>query len=209
MRFSNQQIDALRERVRGILSDFRFSHVLGVERMAVIMAGLYCPEKESLLRAAALLHDVTKEKSLEEQLEIFKENSFKPTEEQLAVVPTIHALTAPLVIPEEFPEFAERELLDAIRYHSTGRADMTLSEKIIYLSDYIEDTRKFEDCIALRQEFFKAEPEKMSMDERYLHLNRVLLHAIDITVTELEEKGRIIDKDTLLAKESLLRELEI
>ena len=205
MRFTKDQTDALRYRVREILSDFRFSHVLGVERTAVIMADLFCPEKESLLRAAALLHDVTKEKSLEEQLDIINKHAFKPTALQLAVVPTLHALTAPLIIPEEFPEFADKELLDAIRYHSTGRADMTLSEKIIYLSDYIEDTRKFEDCIALRQEFFAPDLEKMSLAERLLHLDRVLLHAIDITVADLEEKGRIIDEDTLFARESLAR----
>ena len=60
MSYTVEQIDKLRERVGGILSDFRLNHTLGVERMAEKLAKLYCPEKEIMLRAAALLHDVTK-----------------------------------------------------------------------------------------------------------------------------------------------------
>ena len=209
MSFTSHDIDALRERIGEILSPFRMNHTLGVERMAVRLARIYCPEKELLLRAAALLHDVSKEKSLEEQVAIFKRNGIEPSEEQLSVPPTIHAYTAPFVIKEDFPKFAEEELLEAVRYHSTGRANMTLAEKIIFLSDYIEDTRKYEDCIALREEFFSAEPEKMSEKEGLEHLNRVLLHSLEITVADLREKGKIIEKGTLEAADSLRSELGI
>jgi nicotinate-nucleotide adenylyltransferase len=207
MNFTDKQLNELRERVKNALSEFRFGHTLGVERMATRLAELYCPEKESILRAAALLHDITKEKSLGEQMEIFEKNGVIPTEEQLSVPPTLHALTAPLVIPTEYPQYACEELLNAVRYHSTGRENMTLAEKIIFLSDYIEDTRKFDDCIALRAEFFEAKPEKMEKADRMRHLNKVLLHSIEITVSDLEEKGKTIESNTLRAKESLMREL--
>ena len=207
MNFTEKQLDLLREEIKGKMSEFRYGHTLGVERMAARLSRLYCPEKESLLRAAALLHDITKERSLDEQIKIFDKSGITPTEEQMAVLPTLHAVTAPLVIPEKYPEFAADELLDAIRYHSTGRENMTLSEKIIFLSDYIEDTRKFEDCIALREEFFAAEPEKMSERERMAHLNRVILHSIEISVKDLEEKGKVIESNTLRAREGLVREL--
>ena len=207
MNFSEKELNSLRDRVEEELSPFRFGHTLGVERMASHLGKLYCPEKESLLRAAALLHDITKEKNLEEQLAILEKNGVVPTAEQLAALPTLHAVTAPLVIPEEYSEFTCDELLNAIRYHSTGRENMTLSEKIIFLSDYIEDTRKFEDCIALREEFWNSDPEKMSVGDRVAHLNRVLLHSIEITVEDLEKKGKIIESNTLRARESLMREL--
>lgn len=208
MNYTVSEIAALREHIGGVLSEFRFNHTLGVERMAARLSGIYCPEKETLLRAAALLHDVTKEYSFEEQLVVFGKYGVQPSEEQLAAMPTIHAFTAAMIIPDAYPRFAERELLDAVRYHSTGRAGMTLADKIIYLSDYIEDTRRFEDCIALREEFFSAEPEKMDEVERVRHLNRVLLHAIEITVADLKEKGRAIDSLTLEAEEYLKKELE-
>ena len=208
MNFSDKQLELLREEVKAEISPFRYGHTLGVERMAAKLARIYCPEKESLLRAAALLHDITKEKSVAEQMDIFEANGVKPTKEQMSVIPTLHALTAPLVIPKKYPQFACDELLDAIRYHSTGRENMTLSEKIIFLSDYIEDTRKFEDCIALREEFFMPEPEKMRAEEKTKHLNRVLLHSIEITVADLIEKGKTIESNTLRARDSLACEIE-
>lgn len=207
MNFSEQKLNLLRKNVKEKMSSFRYSHTLGVERMAARLAMLYCPEKESILRAASLLHDITKEKSFDEQMEIFEKHKVVPDDEQLSVPPTIHAITAPLVIPDEYPEYADAEILNAIRYHSTGRENMTLSEKIIFLSDYIEDTRRFEDCIALREEFFAEEPEKMNFEERMRHLNKVLLHSIEITVSDLSEKGKTIESNTLRARESLKREL--
>ncbi len=208
MNYTREQIDKLREKISGILSDFRLNHTLGVERMAARLTKLYCPEKELMLRAAALLHDVTKEYSFDMQLAVFEKYGVIPTEEQLSVPPTIHALTAALIIPDEYPDFAEAELIDAIRYHSTGRYAMTLSDKIIYLSDYIEDTRKYEDCIALREEFFSAEPEKMGEKERLVHLNRVLLHSLELTIGDLRDKGKTIESGTLEAAKSLQKELE-
>ena len=61
MTFTVAQIDKLREKISGILSDFRLNHTLGVERMAAKLAKLYCPEKEPLLRAASLLGYVMKQ----------------------------------------------------------------------------------------------------------------------------------------------------
>jgi nicotinate-nucleotide adenylyltransferase len=207
MIFTEEQINALRERMSGVISSFRFGHTLGVENMAARLARIYCPEKELMLRAAALLHDITKEIKFEDHLAIFKKYGFEPIGEQLSVPPTLHALSAALIIPDEYPEFADGELIDAVRYHSTGRDGMTLSEKIIYLADYIEETRKYEDCIALREEFFASSPEKMDEKEKLSHLNRVMLHSIELTVEDLASQGKIIERGTLEAAESLKKEL--
>ncbi|MBO7249790.1 MAG: HD domain-containing protein [Clostridia bacterium] len=208
MRVTPDMIDALRDRVSKLMSPFRFEHTLGVERMAIRLARLYCPERTEMLRAAALLHDVTKEYSFEEQMDVFERYGVKLTEEQKEAKPTLHAYTAALIIPDEYPDYASEELVDAVRYHSTGRAGMTVYDKILYLADYIEDTRKYEDCIALRLEFFSAEPEKMEIKERVLHLNRVLLHSITLTLDELREKGRPIEGGTLEAFESIGQEID-
>ena len=134
--FRPDQIEKLRERVGARLSEKRMKHVLAVENMAFRLGLLFFfndEEKFNLLRAAALLHDVTKELADDEQLAILEHSSVKPLPEDLASMPTIHALTAALIIPEDFPEFADPRLIDAVRYHTTGRADMTLEEKLLYL----------------------------------------------------------------------------
>ena len=85
---------------------------------------------------------------------------------------------------------------------------MSICEKIIYLADYIEETRKYEDCIALREEFFSAEPQKMSEGEKITHLNRVILHSFDLTIADLEEKGKTVISDTRAARDAIDFELE-
>ena len=208
MNISIEQINALRSDISDKMSGFRLEHTLGVEKMAVRLGEIYCPEKINLLRAAALLHDVTKELSIEEHTKIYNRFGLTPSKESLDSPATLHSVTASLIIPERYPQFADGEIISAVRYHTTGRVGMSISEKIIYLADYIEETRKYDDCIALREEFFSAEPQKMSEDEKITHLNRVILHSFDLTVADLEAKGKTVIFDTFSARESIIFELE-
>lgn len=63
-------LDELRLSVKDRLSIFRWSHTEGVERMAARISKILAPDKEYELRAAALLHDITKEKKIDEQIDI-------------------------------------------------------------------------------------------------------------------------------------------
>ena len=191
---------ALANQVRRITNT---SAKLGVEKMAARLGEIYCPEKIDILRVAALLHDVTKELPDEEQLAILESYSVKPLPEELASMPTIHALTAALVIPKRFPEFADPRVIDAVRYHTTGREGMSVFEKIIFLADYIDDTRTYPSCISLRDEFFSAKPEKMNEMERIRHLDRAALDSIENTLSYLQSKERSIHPLTLEARSDL------
>ncbi len=199
------QIEKLRAKVAAVLSEKRMKHVLAVEDMAFRLGLLYFGDDEVLLllRAAALLHDVTKELSDEEQLSLLESYSVKPLPEELESMPTIHALTAALVIPTRFPEFSDLRVIDAVRYHTTGRAGMSAFEKIIFLADYIDDTRTYPSCIALRDKFFAAKPENMNEQERVRHLDRAALTSIDNTLSYLRAKERSIHPLTLEAREDL------
>lgn len=176
--------------------------------MAVRLGEIFCPEKIDLLRAAALLHDVTKELTVGEHTEIYNRFGLTPSAETLDSPATLHSVTASLIIPDKYPLFADEEIISSVRYHTTGRVGMSICEKIIYLADYIEETRKYEDCIALREEFFTAEPEKMSESEKLTHLNRVILHSFDLTIADLEAKGKTVISETRAARESIIAELE-
>lgn len=199
------QIEKLRTNVASVLSEKRMKHVLAVEEMALRLGKLYFYDDEALLllRAAALLHDVTKELSDDEQLGVLESYSVKPLPEELDSMPTIHALTAALAIPDRFTEFADKRVIDAVRYHTTGREGMSVFEKIIFLADYIDDTRTYQSCAELRNEFFSANPEEMSEDERLRHLDRSALKSIDNTLSYLRSKGRSIHPLTLEAQTDL------
>ena len=199
------QLKKLRQDVASVLSEKRMKHVLAVEDMALRLGRLYFCDDVTicLLRASALLHDVTKELSDEEQLSLLEKYSVKPLPEELDSMPTIHALTAALAIPDRFPEFADERLISAVRYHTTGREGMSTFEKILFLADYIDDTRTYPSCVDLRNEFFSSKPEEMNEDERIRHLDRAALKSIDNTLFYLRSKERIIHPLTLKAQADL------
>ena len=200
MNITDMALDSLRLSVKGRLSDFRWSHTAGVERMAARLADIYAPEKRNLLCAAALLHDITKEKKTDEQIEICTRYGYSLREDEIGSPAILHAITAALVIPYEYPELATDEIISAVRWHTTGREGMTLEEKIIYLADYIEDTRKYDECIALRNMFFDAKPENMTACAAEEHLDRVILRSLEMTVNDIKSKGGTVCTDTLLAQ---------
>lgn len=208
MNITIEQINTLRSDISNKMSGFRLGHTFGVEKMAARLGEIYCPEKIDILRVAALLHDVTKELSIEEHTEIYNRFGLTPSAEAIASPSTLHSFTAALIIPEKYPQFADEEIISAVRHHTTGRKGMSICEKIIYLADYIDETRKYDDCVALREEFFSAEPEKMSASEKITHLNRVMLHSFDLTIADLEAKGKTVVSDTLAARASIIFELE-
>ena len=206
--FDRNLLDNLRNSIRGLMSSRRFEHTLGVEKMACRLGELFCPDKLDILSAAALLHDITKELTIAEQEQIYKAHCEEMSAEERLSVAIIHSKSASLVIPEKFPRFACDEIISAVRWHTTGRENMSLVEKLIYLADYIDETRDYADCIALRNMFFDAEPQKMSYSERIEHLNRVLIHSFDITLRDLVEKKRLVNADTVRARNSLILNLK-
>lgn len=206
---TQQALQTLRERVTADMSPKRARHTLAVEQMAARLSLLYCPEQEQMLRVAALLHDVTKEWSVEQHVAFLKAHGVSVLPLDLAATKTLHARTAALLIPAQFPEYADPEILSAVRYHTTGREGMTLCEQIVYLADYIDDSRTFPDCVKLRSMFWDADPESMTQEQREVHLARVLVASFDMTVAGLLEDGAPISPDTFCARNSLILQQKV
>ena len=205
-KWSEDEISRLRADVKTRMSEKRYLHTLAVEDMAVRLSELFCPEKKDTLRVAALLHDITKEKTLDEQTELCRRYSIPVTEMDLLSPKTFHAKTAAAIIPDEYPNFADEEVISCVRWHTTGRAGMTLPEKLIYLADYIDMSRTFEDCVRLRELFMSAQPEKMNDRERTAHLRDILITSYDMTISCLVSDGLPISRDTVEARNELVRE---
>lgn len=199
-------LDTLRENVKGSMSPKRFVHTAAVEEMIARLCALYCPEYTLQLRAAALLHDLTKELTPEAQEELCAAYDI-PTDDLQRLSPkTYHAKTSAARIVRDFPQFADTIIVDAVRWHTTGHAGMTLTEKLLYLADYIDDSRTFSSCVLLRRYFFGAEPELMTKEERERHLRATLLLSYEHTLKDLLAEGAPIDEDTIRARNELLVE---
>ena len=170
MKFSEKEIDTLRKRVQGQMSPKRFFHTCEVEKMADRLCQIYLPEKSDIMRVAALLHDVTKECSTERHIEIAHLCGVEFEENEIKAPKTLHAMTAAMIIPVDYPSFADQDVIRAVRYHTTGRENMSIEEKILYLADYIDMSRNFEDCVKLREYFFSVSFNTMTQEMRYSHL---------------------------------------
>ena len=203
-KFSEEMLSALRENVKNEMGEKRYFHTLEVEKMAERLGEIYAKDQISMLRAAALLHDVTKERTTQEHIEICERAGLVVTDAERKSPKMFHSKTAALVIPKKYPEFASDELLSAVRYHTTGKADMTIAEKIIYLADYIDMSRKFEDCVALRDYFFDFDFENASENEKIAHLNDTLIMSYNLTIRGLLEDNKHIDKTTFEARNYLI-----
>ena len=199
-------LEQLRNAVKESMSPKRFVHTAAVEEMVERLCQLYCPQHTMQLRAAALLHDITKEISTEQQVALCKKYQLPVTPEDLCAPKTFHARTAAAIIPDAYPAFADPLIVSAIRWHTTGREDMTLPEKLLYLADYIDESRTFENCVLLRRFFWDANPREMNDEERMELLQATMLLSYRMTVEDLLTEGAPIAVDTVKARNQLIVE---
>lgn len=169
----------------------RWEHVKGVMETSVILATRFGsdPVKADL---AALLHDVAKFWPMEKQEMIMIENGLNPElleyDKQL-----LHAEIGAFVSRRDYGVMDE-EVLDAIRYHTSGRVGMTKLDKIVCLADYMEPGRSFPGVERIR------ELAEHSLEE-------ALVAGFDSTITFLVEKQKCIFPLTVLARNDLIKQL--
>ncbi len=179
----------LRAAALSYLKAKRVAHVLGTEETAVKLAEKYGADTEKA-RVAALLHDCTKRLSMEEQLVLCEKYGVVLDELEQKALKLLHAKTGAEIARDVFG--VDDEIYNAILWHTTGRADMTLLEKVIYLADYIEPNRDFPGLAQLRAAVWED-------------IDKGLLMGLTMTVREMEEMGNPIHKNTLEAKAFLER----
>lgn len=201
---TEEMLEELRARVSCKMSPKRFRHTLAVEEMVARLCALYCPEETVKMRAAALLHDLTKELTPDAQAELCRAHGIDVGAEEAASPKLYHARTAAALIRTEFSEYADPTVISSVRWHTTGHAGMTLQEKLLYLADYIDELRTFQNCVILRRYFFGADPVKMTSQERDALLRETLILSYDMTVKDLLEEGRSIALDTVQARNELI-----
>ena len=203
---TEEMLDRLREKAVESMSDKRRIHTLAVEQMAMRLGAIYAPDKINILRAAALLHDVTKEIKLNGQLEMCEKYGISVSENDILAPKTFHAKTAAALIKDEYSEFADDEVVSAVRWHTTGKEGMAICEKIIYLADYIDESRKFSDCVKLREYFWGKNIGEMSKSEKKEHLRDTLILSYDMTIKALLDENSPVAKDTFDARNELVCE---
>lgn len=142
---------------------------------------------------AGLLHDITKEESVENQLKLCKKRGIILDSLLLSMPQLIHAVTGATVAREEFR--ASEEICRAILYHTTGNRDMSILDKCLWLADLIEPGRAFPGVDEIRK---KAETD----------LNGACLMGIRRTLSYLNEGEKQVHPAMLEAKDELERTIK-
>ena len=145
--FRRLPMEKLEQVVVRLLKPNRVAHVLGCRDTAIAMARHWGVDETDAARAG-LLHDITKALDGERQLTLAGEYGIILTDFQEKYPKTLHALTGSVVAERLFGE--NEAVVEAIRHHTTGKRDMNLLEKIIYVADYMEPNRDFPGVEELR-----------------------------------------------------------
>ena len=178
-----KELDRLRERAWEYLDTKRVPHVRGCEKEAVSLAEHWGENAEDAA-VAGMLHDCTKRLNRDQHLQIIRDSGLVFPEELLKEKKLLHAVSGSIVAEKDFG--VSGKISSAIRWHTTGRPDMTMLEKIIYLADYIEETRDFEGVDKLRRLSYKNIDEAMAL-------------GLKMSVENIKERGEEPYIDSLLA----------
>ena len=168
------ELSWLREKVYEYLDSKRVAHVMGCESEAVQLARTW-GEDEETAATAAILHDITKNLSYEEHLAMCLKYSVHCDPKLLAEPKLLHAVTGAAFSRDLFG--ISDDIYNAIRWHTTGKPDMTLLEKIIYLADYIEPTRDFDGVEKLRE-------------LAYRDIDKAMAAGLEMSISDIRRKGQ-------------------
>lgn len=171
--------------IKSMMGEDRYNHSISVAEYAVKLAKKYGADFKKA-NIVGLLHDITKEMSDNEQLKLFKENAIILSDLQMNTKKLWHSLSGSIYVKTKLGIYDE-EIINAIKYHTTARANMTLLEKIIFIADFISDDRKWEDAEYLR---------KLAFED----LDKAVIYGLGCcTIPGLIEKESLIAEDTFKA----------
>ena len=169
--WKNLPMDQLEQIVISLLNPNRVAHVLGCRDTAVELARRWGADETDAARAG-ILHDITKAIDGPLQLTLCEAYGKILSNFSRKYPKTLHALTGSLVAQRIFGE--NEAVVSAIEWHTTGKADMTLLQKIIYVADYMEPNRKFPGVEKLRELAFTDMDAalKLGLEMTLEHLKR-------------------------------------
>ncbi len=142
-------LEEINNYVKETIKGSRYSHTLGVVETAKELAKI---NGEDIQKAelAALIHDVAKYIPVDEQVKILEEHGYELDEITLKSPQVLHGFVGAIVAKEKFG-IEDEMVLDAVKYHTLAKKDMSTLEKIIYIADYIEPGRDFPGVEELRE----------------------------------------------------------
>lgn len=175
--------------IKNRLTSKRLFHSICVAEKAKHLAEKYGSDAEKAY-TTGLVHDIMKNESVEKMLQMIENDGQVLTESEKAITVTLHAIAGEIYLRKELG-VTDEEVLSAVRWHTTGKEDMSLFEKIIYVADLVSEDRDYLDVNEVRQ---LAEE----------NLDKTLLRGLSFTIEDNAKKYKLIHADTVKAYNYLI-----
>lgn len=186
-------IDNIKVIIREKLDDYRYNHSLCVADEAKRLAVVYGADQHKAY-IAGLLHDITKNFSLEEHLKLIDDFGIILSDIEVKSPKLWHSMTGAVYV-DQVLKISDVDIVSSIRYHTTAKADMTLFEKIIYLADFTSADRSYPDVDIMRTLVNKDMHEAMA-------------YSLSYTIKDLINKGNPVHPDTFKAYNQIVQILK-
>ena len=173
----------IRQLLRSKLDDYRLTHSLNVADSARQLAKLYGADEEKAY-FAGLVHDIMKNAEKKEQLSVIEKGGINLTAAEKHNPKLWHSIAGECYLRTEMG-ITDPEILGSVRYHTTGKAGMSLMEKIIYVADYISAERNYPDVDIMRDLAINHSLEEAS------------LYSLQYTFMKLTPEKGIIHTDSV------------
>lgn len=177
-------IEEYKEIIKPFLSDKRYYHSVCVAKAAKELAQKYGADATKA-ETAGILHDIMKDLAPEKQLAKMDQYGIKLTQVERNAQKLWHAMLGAAYLKNEL-HIQDAELLDAVRYHTTGRMNMTLLDKILFIADFISADRDYPGVDDLRK------AAKISLEE-------AMMEGFSYTISDLAKGRKPIHPDTIAA----------
>lgn len=187
MKEDKNMLKMIENKLKLTLSNEKFLHSINVMNTSKSLAKYYNYDIEKA-EIAGLLHDCGR---IRQNINMdFKKNLTFHENENLN-----HAIIGAYLVVEEY-NINDMDIINAVRYHTTGRENMSKLEKIIYIADKIEPTRKFDGVEQLRL-------------LAYQNIDLAILKSLNDTIKYVIDKNQLLHEETIKARNFLLKNKEV
>ena len=184
-----QAVEFCKNAIRPRLNDARYNHSLCVAKSAGKLADKYGANHNKAY-IAGILHDITKQTSEEEQLQLIEKFDILCEDTKTDSKALWHAVTGAAYVKNVL-KFSDEDFLNSIRYHTTSRKGASLLEDVVYIADFISDDRDYPDVDIMREKAWRS-------------LKEAKEYGLAYTIADNTQKGRQVGANTIEAYKELI-----
>lgn len=181
-------IEYLKNELKVVVTEKRYFHSLGVMKMCEKLAEIYNADIQKA-KLIGLMHDLAKDMSKEEKKKYIVENSIPCSKMEESIIDILHGRIAADICKKKYG--FDDEMCIAIGVHTTGKESMTLLQKVLFIADKIDETRKYDSAEELRQ-------------IAYVNLDKAILKNIDDTLMKNLQDNKLIVEESIKTRNYLL-----